>query len=46
MGERGSYGAVFTLSPVGLRVPHKIMPARRPPSPLRERVGVRGNIWL
>ena len=33
-------------SPTGERDPHKIMPARRTPSPLRERVGVRGNIWL
>ena len=28
------------------RDPHKIMPAQTPPSPLRERAGVRGNIRL
>ncbi|CAH3837753.1 hypothetical protein AI2796V1_3079, partial [Enterobacter cloacae] len=36
----------LTLSPLGLRVPHKIMPAQTAPSPLRERAGVRGNIRL
>jgi hypothetical protein len=41
-----SSGALTRLSPAGLRNPHKNMRAQSVPSPLRERVRVRGKMQL